>query len=114
MVFERPGGLTAADKQAISGYRRRAEDVANVYSAAVTAPSYSTDGTAAQVVVPVASSDGEEIQDAVAAIRDAVDGPAGRADRAGRRAGRHPRRLHHRVRGHRRHPAGRRARWWSW
>ena len=50
----------------------------HVDAAAVAAPSYSADGTAAQVVVPIASSDGEQIQPAVADIRDVVaDPPAG-------------------------------------
>jgi putative drug exporter of the RND superfamily len=77
VVFERTGGLTAADKKAIAGYAARLKDVAHVDAAAVAAPSYSADGTAAQVVVPVASSDGEEIQTAVADIREVVSSPPG-------------------------------------
>ena len=75
VVFERAGGLTAADKQAIAGYAADLEDVEHVDPAGVTPPSYSSDGTAARIVVPVASSDGEEIQKAVDDIRDVVDDP---------------------------------------
>ncbi len=75
VVFERAGGLTASDKQAVAGYDAELKDVEHVDPAGVTPPSYSSDGTAARIVVPVASSDGEEIQKAVDDIRAVVDDP---------------------------------------
>ena len=78
VVFEREDGLTDADKAAIAGYTRSLAEVDHVDAQQVGAATYSSDGTAAQVVVPVVSSDGEEIQAAVADIRDVVkDPPAG-------------------------------------
>jgi putative drug exporter of the RND superfamily len=78
VVFERKDGLTGADRTAIAGYTRSLADVDHVDGQQVGAATYSADGTAAQVVVPVVSSDGEEIQGAVADIRDVVkDPPAG-------------------------------------
>ena len=75
VVFERADGLTASDKQAVAGYDAELKDVEHVDPAGVTRPSYSSDGTAARIVVPVASSDGEEIQKAVDDIRTVVDDP---------------------------------------
>ncbi|MEO5709693.1 MAG: MMPL family transporter [Nocardioidaceae bacterium] len=75
VVFQRTGGLTDADKQAIVAYDGSLKDVDHVDRTAVTAPTYAEDGTAAQIVVPVASSDGEEIQVAVDDIRDVVKSP---------------------------------------
>ena len=79
VVFQRPGGLTPADKRAIASLRRRAARTSGTSTRqAVGKPAYSADGVAAQVVVPIASSDGEQIQAAVADIRDVVaDPPAG-------------------------------------
>ncbi|CAN5405105.1 MMPL family transporter [soil metagenome] len=75
VVFQRTGGLTDADKQAIGAYDGSLKDVDHVDRSAVTAPTYSEDGTAAQSVVPVAASGGEEIQVAVDDIRDVVKSP---------------------------------------
>src|SRR4029453_18707418 len=75
VVFERPAGLTGADRQAIDGYAGSLRQVENVDSAQVGEPSYSADGTAAQIVVPVVSSDGDEVEAAVGDIRDAVQDP---------------------------------------
>ena len=78
VVFQRPGGLTPADKRAIASFDGELRDVRHVDAQAVGKPAYSADGAAAQVVVPIASSDGEQIQAAVADIRDVVaDPPAG-------------------------------------
>jgi putative drug exporter of the RND superfamily len=75
VVFERSGGLTAADKKTITSYAGRLGAVRHVDAGAVGRPTYSPDGDAAQVVVPIASSDGEQIQAAVADIRATVDDP---------------------------------------
>jgi RND superfamily putative drug exporter len=75
VVFERPAGLTAGDRQAIDGYAGSLRQVQNVDSAQVGEPSYSTDGTAAQIVVPVVSSDGDEVEAAVGDIREVVQDP---------------------------------------
>jgi putative drug exporter of the RND superfamily len=75
VVFERPAGLTAADRQVIDRYAGSLRQVENVDSAQVREPSYSADGTAAQLVVPVVSSDGEEVEAAVGDIRDVVQDP---------------------------------------
>jgi RND superfamily putative drug exporter len=78
VVFERPGGLTPADKSAIAAYAGRLGQVENVSAAEIAPPAYSQDGTAAQVVVPIVTSDGDEIQVAVDDIRDVIaDPPAG-------------------------------------
>ena len=104
-VFERPGGLTEADRATIASYADELGQVEYVDTAAVGAPIYSEDGTAAQVVVPDHRL--RRRPDRRGGQRHArrAGRPAGRAHRPGRRAGRHPRRLHRGVRRHRRHPA---------
>ena len=78
VVFERPGGLTGQDKSAIAGYARSLAGVPHVDAKAIRPPAYSSDGTAAQVVVPIATSDGQQIRASVGDIRDVVkDPPAG-------------------------------------
>ncbi len=68
-VFEREGGLTEEDRSAIAGYAEEMAQVEGVDSAAVGEPVFSEDGTAAQVVVPITASDGEEIEAAVGELR---------------------------------------------
>jgi putative drug exporter of the RND superfamily len=75
VVFERPGGLTAADKRAIASYAGALRTVDNVDGSQVSPPTYSQDGTAAQVVVPITASDGDLIQVAVDDIRAVVADP---------------------------------------
>ncbi|MFL6133378.1 MAG: MMPL family transporter, partial [Nocardioidaceae bacterium] len=75
VVFERPGGLTDADKSTITSYAGRLGKVDNVDAKQIAPPTYSRDGTAAQVVVPITASDGDLIQVAVADIRDVVANP---------------------------------------
>ncbi len=75
VVLERRGGLTAEDRETIAEYAERFAEVPSVDADAVGRPTYSTDGDAAQVVVPIASADGEEILAAVADIRAVVDDP---------------------------------------
>ncbi|HLN78333.1 MAG TPA: MMPL family transporter [Nocardioidaceae bacterium] len=80
VVFERDGGLTAADQQAISGLVEEIKQVEHVDAQGVVGPIPSADKTAAQVVVPLATSDGEELQKAVVDIRDVLqDAPDGLA-----------------------------------
>ncbi len=75
VVYQRDGGLTAADKATIRGYTRQMAAVKNVDGAAIAPPTYSADGTAARVVVPVTAPDGERIVTAVDAVRDVVKDP---------------------------------------
>ncbi len=78
VVFERTGGLTAADKAAVAGYATQLGQVRNVDRAGIAPATYSADGTAAELVVPITAPDGEQIVTAVEAIRDVVkDPPAG-------------------------------------
>src|SRR5262245_57046346 len=73
VVFERPGGLTEADQQAIEALAQDLAQVDNVDSAGVTPPEYSEDGTAAQIVVPITATDGDEIVATVDEIREVVE-----------------------------------------
>ncbi len=75
VVFERPAGLTEDDKAAIASYREKLASVEYVDSAAVGQPVFSQDGTAAQVVVPVTASDGDQIVGAVNDMRDVLADP---------------------------------------
>src|SRR5689334_7042830 len=75
VVFNRPSGLTAADRATITSYAGRLGEVDNVDARQIAPPTYSQDGTAAQVVVPITASDGDLIQAAVADIRDVVADP---------------------------------------
>ena len=78
VVFERDGGLTASDQQAIAGLVEELKQVEHVDPQGVAGPIPSADGTAAQVVVPLATSDGEELQKAVVDIREVTqDAPDG-------------------------------------
>ena len=62
VVFERSGGLRTSDRTRIRAYVRQLAEVRHVDPATVGPATYSTDGEAAQVVVPIRSSDGEQIQ----------------------------------------------------
>ncbi len=78
VVFERDGGLTPEDQQAIAGYVEELKSVEFVDPSGIDPPVVSEDGEAAQVVVPLVADDGEQIQGAVADIRDVLsDPPAG-------------------------------------
>jgi RND superfamily putative drug exporter len=74
-VFERPGGLTEEDRATIASYAEELAQIEDVDTAAVGRPTYSEDGTAAQVVVPITASDGEQIVEAVNAMRDVLADP---------------------------------------
>ncbi len=78
VVFERTGGLTAADQRAIAGYVEEIKGVENVDASGVQGPIPSVDGEAAQIVVPVATTDGDEViaavEDMRALVEDAPDG----------------------------------------
>ena len=75
VVFERAGGLTAADRQAIEDYRGELAGVEFVDDDGVGQPILSEDGEAAQVVVQVAASDGEDISTSVDGLREVVADP---------------------------------------
>ena len=88
VVFERGGGLTADDRRTIAGYAEELAAVDGVADGGVGEPVPSADGEAAQLVVQVAETDGEEIQAAVERIRDVVaDPPAGLAAHVGGQGG---------------------------
>jgi putative drug exporter of the RND superfamily len=75
VVFERDGGLTGADRQAIDDYVQQLRRIDHVAAGGVNPPTYSRDGTAAQVVVPITASDGDAILQAVQDIRDTLEDP---------------------------------------
>ena len=78
VVFERDGGLTPEDQKAIAGYADELKKVDNVDANGVVGPLPSGDGTAAQLVVPLAGSDGDEIQQTIVDIRKVLsDAPEG-------------------------------------
>ena len=76
VVFERAGGLTGEDQAASADLLDEVRTVENVDSEAVFGPIPSEDGTAAQAVVPLATSDGEELEQAVVDIREVLDSGA--------------------------------------
>ena len=69
VVFERTGGLTASDKQAIDREVAGFRTTAGVDAAGVGKPVYSADGEAAQVTVPLTGQDQEKLQAAVDDLR---------------------------------------------
>ena len=75
VVFERSGGLTPEDQQTIADFSEELADVDNVATGGVGQPIPSEDGEAAQVVVQVATTDGEEIVTAVEDMRVVLDDP---------------------------------------
>lgn len=75
VVFERDGGLEESDLAAIEDYAEPLAQVDNVAPDGVGPPILSEDGEAAQVVVQVATTDGEEIIAAVEDLRQVVEDP---------------------------------------
>ena len=75
IVFERAGGLTEADQAAIAAYAGDLAKVKDVIEGGVSAPIPSEDGEAAQLVVQTAGTDGEEVTEAVDAMREVVADP---------------------------------------
>ena len=73
-VFERPDGLTPSDQQEIAAIVEEMKAVEHVDAEAVVGPIPSEDGTAAQVIVPLATSDGEELEQAVIDLREVLEG----------------------------------------
>ena len=73
VVFERDGGLEDADQQTIAAYAEELGQVDDV--AGVQGPVPSDDGEAAQLVVQVATTDGEVIIERVEALRAVLDDP---------------------------------------
>jgi len=74
VVFERAGGLTTADQAEIVGLLEEVRQVESVDPDGVVGPIPSEDGTAAQAVVPLATSDGDELERAVVDIREVMAG----------------------------------------
>jgi RND superfamily putative drug exporter len=73
VVFERDGGLEGSDQQAIAAYAEELGQVDDVTG--VQGPVPSDDGDAAQLVVQVATTDGEVIIERVEALRAVLDDP---------------------------------------
>ncbi|MGZ4470057.1 MAG: MMPL family transporter [Nocardioidaceae bacterium] len=69
VVFARTGGLTPADKQTVAAYAKRFATVKDVNGGGINPPTYSRDGAAAEVVVPITATDGDRIVAAVKHIR---------------------------------------------
>jgi RND superfamily putative drug exporter len=76
VVYERPGGLTDADKAEVAADAARFAQVDGVVGP-LPPPVFSDDGEAAQVIVPLAEGDNVEIVPAVEEIRDIAAGTAG-------------------------------------
>ncbi|HYH34547.1 MAG TPA: MMPL family transporter [Nocardioides sp.] len=78
VVFEREGGLTPEDERTIQRYAEELAGVDHVGEGAVAPPIPSEDGEAAQLVVQVSTSDGDELTAAVEDMREVlVDPPDG-------------------------------------
>lgn len=78
IALERSGGLTPEDQQAMTDLVAEIREVEHVDAEAVAGPIPAEDGAAAQVVVPISTTDGEELQEAIADLRDVVaDAPDG-------------------------------------
>ena len=73
VVFERSGGLTPADQEAVASYAEELAAVPDV--AAVDGPLPSADGEASQLVVQIAATDGEAIVEVVVALREVLADP---------------------------------------
>lgn len=73
VVIERVGGLTDADQKTLAEYAEDIAQVDGVVPAATSPPLLSEDGEAAQLIVQLGVSDGEEILDAVKEIRDVTE-----------------------------------------
>ena len=88
VVFERPGGITESDREAIAGLARRFGEIPQVAPGGVGRPIPSADGEAVQVVVLLAASDGEQVRAGVEALRRLLaDAPAGLTGLAGGQGG---------------------------
>ena len=77
-VFERDGGLTDADRESMTRFVEEAKAVEHVDGEAIVGPIPAESGRAAQVIVPLGTTDGEELQASVADLRGLLeDVPAG-------------------------------------
>ncbi|WP_167477160.1 MMPL family transporter [Nocardia arthritidis] len=80
LVYERPGGLTPADRAAIGADATRVKQVEHVLADKVFGPTPSRDGQAAQILVPIeiGANGWNSLTDSVAAIKAALpDHPDG-------------------------------------
>ena len=78
VVFERSGGLTDEDRATIASYSEEIATIEYVDGEAIGPPTFSEDGTAAQVVAPITASDGDQIVEAVTDMREVLaDPPSG-------------------------------------
>ena len=69
LVYERPGGLSGADRQAIESDVRAVKELAGVEADSVSPAIASDDGEAAQIIVPIETAGESEASDTVAEIR---------------------------------------------
>lgn len=73
IAFERESGLTRDDKAQVAALVDEVRAVEHVDADGILGPIPSPDGTAAQVVVPLTTDEGEELKQAVADIRGALE-----------------------------------------
>ncbi|MFU8850104.1 MMPL family transporter [Micromonospora sp. SL1-18] len=73
IVYERTSGITPADQQRVQADAARFAQVPGVVSP-LPPPIVSQDGQAVQVIVPVASTEGEQIRQVVTRLRDIAGG----------------------------------------
>ena len=74
VIFERAGGLEPADRETIAALSEDLATVEFVADQGVGQPIVSDDGEAAQVVVQIAATDGEDITASVTEMREVLDG----------------------------------------
>ncbi|HTW06555.1 MAG TPA: MMPL family transporter, partial [Acidimicrobiales bacterium] len=72
VVYQRRGGLTRADRAAITAEARAFRSIRGVVSDQVGSPQFSTDGTTAAVPVPLVSVSGDTMADVEKAVLDAA------------------------------------------
>ncbi len=88
VVVERDGGLTESDRRTVRGWRPALQNVEGVARDGVGTLRPSADGEAGQVVVEIATSDGEQLVAAVEGVRAVLaDAPRGLTALAGGQGG---------------------------
>jgi RND superfamily putative drug exporter len=73
IAFERSEGLTEHDCAAMVALAEEVGTVSHVDAAGIVGPIPSPDGTAAQVIVPLTTDEGEELEDAVSQVRQLLE-----------------------------------------
>ncbi|MGN6130556.1 MAG: MMPL family transporter, partial [Nocardioidaceae bacterium] len=75
VVFQRPSGLTPRDKAAIAGYAKEFAAVKHVDGTGIRPPTYSVNGAAAELIVPITATDGQVIIKTVNELRAILRSP---------------------------------------